>query len=115
MITDVRLTLCIGEHKRFDAKNLNALIPKVRYLAIGGALLVRENPIFDFVGKLLIDDAHFRELTRLEINKDDRVTLKPKRKAAIKEGIIEKIGRLRNFTMNQIEFSYRCMLSIWFQ
>ncbi|CAF2160023.1 unnamed protein product [Rotaria magnacalcarata] len=113
MITHVHLTIYGWERRDFSASRLSIFIPKVHYLAIGGEHLIREKQMVDFVLELLIDKAHFRELILLQINKNGNARLKPHVKANTKQAIIEKIDRLQDSTMTQIEFSYHNQLSIW--
>jgi hypothetical protein len=102
-----------GDHQNFDVSRLDMLIPKVHYLAIGGQLLIRKNQLIDFVLRLLIDNAHFRELILLQVNKNGSVHIKPRVKATIKEAIIAGTDRLQGSTMTRIEFSYHNQLNIW--
>ncbi len=89
------------------------LIPKVHYLATVYEQLMREKCFIDFVLRLLIDNAHFRELILLQVNKNDNIQIKPHVKATIKEAIIAGIDRLQESTMTRIEFSYHNQLNIW--
>jgi hypothetical protein len=113
MITHIHLAVYDWEREDFDVSRLNILIPKVHYLAIGEQQLIREKQMVDFVLKLLIDKAHFRELILLQINKNGNVRLKPHRKANTIQAIVAKIDRLQDPTMTRIEFSYHNQLSIW--
>ncbi|CAF3358303.1 unnamed protein product [Rotaria socialis] len=113
LITHVCLFVKAGEHRSFDVNRLDMLVPKVRYLAIGGQALIREKHLIDFALRFLVDTVYFRELILLQVNKIDNVKLKPRVKAAVKEAIASKIDRLQNSTMTRIEFSYRNQLSIW--
>ncbi|CAF2057699.1 unnamed protein product [Rotaria magnacalcarata] len=102
-----------GDHRSFDVNRLDMLVPKVRYLAIGGQALIREKHLIDFALRFLVDTVYFRELILLQVNKIDNVKLKPRVKAVVKEAIVSKIDRLQNSIMTRIEFFYRNQLSIW--
>ena len=113
MITHVHLTMHGWHRPDDDVTRFNILIPKVRYLAIGGQQLIIEKRMIDFVSKLLIDDVRFRDSILLQINKNGRVGLKPRVKANTKEAIRTKIDRLQDQITTRIEFSYYNQLNIW--
>jgi hypothetical protein len=113
MVTHVHLILNHGDHRYFDVDRLNMLIPKVHYLATDYQQLMREKCFIDFVLRLLLDNAHFRELILLQVNKNGRIKIKLRVKATIKEAIIAGIDRLQESTMTRIEFSYHNQLNIW--
>jgi hypothetical protein len=115
MITHVHLILEGGDHKYFDMNHLDMLIPKVHYLAIGGYHLIREKYVVNFVMRLLVNNAHLRELILLQVNKNGYTKIKPRIKETIKEAILTGIDRLQDSTMTRIEFSYYNQLNIWLQ